>query len=335
MNSQEMKIRLINGSLFQLIGSDNIDSLMGTNPKIVVFSEYAMQNPAAWEYIKPIITVNKGHAIFISTPRGKNHFWELMRTAKTTEGWYCQINTINDTNVLTEEDMKKERDDGVSEEHIQQEYYCSFERGIEGSYYSSLINKMRDQNRIMPLCYDPHKLVNTSWDLGWNDFTGIIFFQMHGSQIHIFDFLEYGTTTFALIKDILDKKGYRYGIHLFPHDVENVDGQGTGCTRKEILENLKIPVTNVPRHLVHEGIEAVKVLLSSRIYIDNKKCERLISCLEYYHREWNEKHKVYGNKPIHDWSSHLSDAMRYLAMGLNLLEESNSDNEKALQNYFR
>ena len=106
-NNQEMKIRLINGSLFQVIGSDNIDSLMGTNPKIVVFSEAALQDPQAWEYIRPILRVNKGYAIFISTPRGKNHFYELFRMAKQNSDWFAERLTVEDTKNRCEAKLKR------------------------------------------------------------------------------------------------------------------------------------------------------------------------------------------------------------------------------------
>lgn len=159
-NAQEMKIRLKNGSLFQLIGSDNIDSLMGTNPKIVVFSEYALQDPNAWDYIRPILRVNKGYAIFISTPRGKNHFWDIFRTGQTTEGWFAERLTVDDTKVLSAEDIERERKDGMSDELIQQEYYCSFDRGVEGSYYSKLLGQMEE--RITNISYDPYKPVFTA-----------------------------------------------------------------------------------------------------------------------------------------------------------------------------
>jgi phage terminase large subunit len=336
-NSQEMKIRLLNGSLFQLIGSDNIDSLMGTNPKIVVFSEYALQDPAAWDYIRPILKVNGGYAIFISTPRGKNHFWELFRTAQVTEGWWCERLTIDDTKVLTEADVKQEMAEGMSEELALQEYYCSFDRGVEGSYYSKLITKMQNEERICPLAYDPYKMVFSSWDLGWDDYTSVIFFQIADDKIKIIDCEERGSTTLAEWKAILMARGYKYGGYLFPHDVEHIDGLGSGCTRKEILEDLQIPVTTVPKGIISDGIEAVKVLLSSRIWIDSKKCEKLIKALEHYHRDWDDKHKVYSNKPRHDWSSHLADSLRYLATGLHLIDAkgvSLEDDQKALQKYF-
>lgn len=337
MNGQEMKIRFTNGSLFQLIGSDNIDSLMGTNPKIVVFSEYALQDPSAWDYIRPILKVNKGVAIFISTPRGRNHFWELSRTAETTADWYYQKLTIEDTGVLTPADVEKEKEEGMSEELALQEYYCSYDRGIEGSYYAKLMNKMVEQERICPVKYDPSKMVFTAWDLGWDDSTAILFFQLHGTNINIFDCEEHSNKTLGWFKELLMNKGYKYGGHLFPHDVEHVDGLSTGCTRRDILEDLQIQVTTVPRGIIADGIEAVKGLLGSRIYIDDTKCRPLIKSLENYHKDWDDKHKVYSNKPRHDWSSHYADALRYLAEGLSKIDArggSPEDDYKAVRAYF-
>ena len=335
-NNQEMKIRLINGSLFQVIGSDNIDSLMGTNPKIVVFSEAALQDPAAWEYIRPILKVNKGYAIFISTPRGRNHFYDIYRTSLITEGWWGEKLSIEDTGVLTNEDVEHEIAEGMSEELAQQEYYCSFDRGVEGAYYAKLMTKMEESERIVEMMYDPYKLVHTSWDLGFDDSTAIIFFQITGDTIKIIDYEEHHSRTLAWYKELLMSKPYKYGTHLFPHDVEHVDGIGSGCTRRDILEDLQIPVTTVPRGLVSDGIEAVKALLTSRVMINSIKCKVIIKSLEHYHREWDDKHKVYSNKPRHDWSSHGADAMRYLATGLHLVAGYNTpgDDYKAASKFF-
>jgi phage terminase large subunit len=331
-----MKVRLTNGSLFQLIGSDNIDSLMGTNPKIVVFSEYALQDPAAWDYIRPILKVNGGVAIFISTPRGRNHFWELFRSADSNPGWWAQKLTILDTGVLTAEDVEQEKREGMSDELAQQEYYCSFDRGVEGSYYAKLMAKMYEQERICPIPYDPSKMVHCSFDLGWDDCTSVIFFQKGGDFIKIIDCEERSNTTLSEWKKILMDKGYKYGYYLFPFDVEYIDGLGSGCTRREILENLQIPVTTVPKALIADGIETVKALLSSQLMINSTKCQPLIKAMESYHKDWDDKHKVYSNKPRHDWSSHFCDSLRYMAQGLSLLNSSTSveSDYKAARAYF-
>lgn len=335
-NQQEMKIRFINGSLLQLIGSDNIDSLMGTNPKIVVFSEYALQTPDAWDFIRPILKINKGTAIFISTPRGRNHFYDLYQMACSQPDWYAETLTYKDTGILTDEDIEKEMQEGMSEELALQEYSCSFDRGVEGAYYAKLITKMRAEDRIRAVIYDPYKMVHTAWDLGWDDCTSVIFFQVDNDLIKILDYEEHSNVTLIGWKAILDKKGYRYGTHLFPHDVEHVDGLSTGLTRKELLEDMQIPVQTVPRSYIADGIEAVKVLLTSRIIIDEKAIQ-LIKSLENYHREWNTEKQIYSNKPTHDWSSHAADAIRYLAEGLGFIQSSHSTKESdtnAINKYF-
>jgi len=336
-NGQEMKIRFKNGSLLQLIGSDNIDSLMGTNPKIVVFSEYALQNPSAWDFIRPILKVNKGVAIFISTPRGRNHFYDLFQNARRNPEWFRQKLSVDDTGILTKEDIAQEMCDGMSEELAQQEYYCSFDRGVEGSYYSSILQKMTDRGRIAELSYDPYKLVHTAWDLGWNDPTSVIFFQIKETgDIHVIDCEESQKVTLEGWKTILDAKGYKYGTHLFPHDVNNNDGLSKGATRKEILEDLGISVTNISKTYVGDGITATQALLESRTFICSKKCAPLLKCLDHYHREWDDKRKVYANQPLHDWSSHFSDACRYLATGLSKISIGGSaeNDAKALRAYW-
>ena len=136
---------------------------------------------------------------------------------------------------------------------------------------------------------------------------------------------------------MLTAKKYNYGTYLFPHDVEHVDGLSTGLSRKEILEDMQIPVTVVKRSFIVDGIEAVRVLLSSRIHIDNENCIQLIKSLENYHREWNDKKKVYGSKPNHNWASHYCDSIRYLAEGLKLIDSgkhSTGDEINAINRYW-
>ncbi len=123
---QEMSIKLKNGSIFQIVGTDDIDRVVGTNPVGCVFSEYALQKPEAWEFIKPILRQNKGWALFNYTPRGLNHGWDIYQRALKQEDWFCELLTIKDTKALIETDIEAERADGMSENLINQEYYCDF-----------------------------------------------------------------------------------------------------------------------------------------------------------------------------------------------------------------
>lgn len=127
VSGQEMLIELVNGSIWQMAGSDNYDSLVGSNPVGVVFSEYSIANPLAWDYIRPILLENDGWALFIYTPRGRTHGYELFQMALHNEKWIAERLGYKDTGVLSEEDIQSERDAGMSENKIDQEYNCSFE----------------------------------------------------------------------------------------------------------------------------------------------------------------------------------------------------------------
>lgn len=312
-NGQEMKIRFTNGSMFQLIGSDNIDSLVGSNPKIIIFSEYAIQSPAAWAYLSPILEINGGYAIFISTPRGKNHFYDLVKAARVNPKWFCEVLSVKDTGVLTDAQVLQiQQENGFSDEHMQQEYYCSFDRGVEGSYYGKLISKAYEEKRICNVAYEPRSPVFTSFDLGYGDSTAIVFWQEIGGEVRIIDHYENHGENLAHYVKIMQSKPYVYGTHYFPHDGANSSLQ-TGRTMQDIAWDLGLKTTVLEREKdVQIGIEAVRSLLSI-CFIDEKKCSFLIKCLENYHKKYNEKTQSYSDSPMHDWSSHSSDAIRMMA----------------------
>jgi phage terminase large subunit len=310
-NKQEMKIIFNNGSVLQLIGSDNIDSLVGTNPKIIVFSEYAIQSPQAWDFLAPILRVNGGIAIFISTPRGKNHFYDLFTTNQNNPKWFTEILTINDTKVLSKIDMEEEKSSGMSDEMIQQEYYCSFSRGVEGSYYGRIIEQARLERRICNVPYNPNSPVHTAWDLGWRDSTSITFWQDVGGECRIIDHYEAKGEKMDHYVRILKDKSYLYGTHYLPHDAASEDAKSRSY--QDILYDLGIKTTCLTRETdISPGIESVRVLLSW-CYIDEFKCKYLLKCLENYHKKYNEKTKCYSDSPLHDWTSHSADSIRYMA----------------------
>lgn len=312
-NKQELKINLVNGSTLQLIGSDNIDSLVGTNPKIIVFSEYAIQSPAAWDYLRPILDVNKGYAIFISTPRGKNHFYDLLTMAKANKDkWFSEVLTIKDTGVLNEDDMEQAKKEGMSDELIAQEFYCSFSRGVEGSYYGKLVEKAREEGRICKVPYDTRSLVHTAWDVGYGDSTSIVFWQDCGGECRIIDFYEnQGEGIAHYIKQIKDRP-YVYGTHYLPHDAGSGSIQ-TGRTLQDIALEIGLNTTILAREIdIQVGIEAVRNLINVA-FIDDKKCNHLLKCLENYHKKFNEKTNSYSDTPVHDWTSHAADCARYMA----------------------
>lgn len=314
-NSQEMKIRFKNGSLLQIVGSDNYDSLMGTNPAGVVFSEYALQDPRAYQYIRPILTANDGWALFISTPRGKNHLWELYQIAKESENWFCYKLTLEDTQHIPLYEIDKERKEGVmSEDLIQQEYYTSFTMGVEGSYYAKYIDKMRIKGQISHVPWEPGHKVHTAWDLGVRDSTTIIFFQVIGQIIRIIDCYDASKEGLEHYVKVIESKPYSYAKHIAPHDIR-VREFGSGITRIEKARQLGIKFTVAEDISIVDGIEAVRSSFS-KIWIDETNSNKLIKALENYRQEFDIKKRVYKSQPLHDWSSHYADAMRYLCVSL-------------------
>jgi len=314
-NSQEMKIRFTNGSLLQLVGSDNYDTLMGTNPQGVVFSEYALQDPRAYQYIRPILTANDGWALFISTPRGKNHLWELLQIARESPDWFAYKLSVEDTNHIPMEEIERERREGLmSDDLIMQEYFCSFEMGVEGAYYAKYLDRMRLDGRIGQVPWENGFKVHTAWDLGVRDSTTIIFFQVIGQTVRLIDCYENNKEGLEHYVKILESKPYSYGKHIAPHDIK-VKEWGSGITRLEKARQLGVNFTTANDVSIVDGIEAVRTTLS-KVWIDDIKCKELIKALENYRQEYDVKRKVYKNHPLHDFSSHFADSMRYLAVSL-------------------
>lgn len=314
-NGQEMKIRFKNGSLLQLVGSDNYDSLMGTNPQGVVFSEYALQDPRAYQYIRPILTANDGWALFISTPRGKNHLWELYQIAQNSPEWYAYKLTVNETQHIPLREIAREREEGImSDDLIQQEYYTSFEMGVEGAYYAKYMDRLRASGQIGQVPWESGFKVHTAWDLGVRDATSIIFFQTIGQTVRVIDCYEKSKEGLEHYANILQSKPYTYGKHIAPHDIR-VKEWGSGITRIEKARQLGIKFTIASDVLIPDGIEAVRSNLN-KMWFDEVKAAPLIKALENYRQEYDVKKKVYKNRPLHDWSSHFCDAMRYLSVSL-------------------
>ncbi len=316
INSVEMKIKITNGSNIQIIGTDQIINV-GINPVGCIFSEFALQDPYSWNHIRPILRENDGWAVFNSTPRGKNHFHDLYKMAKNNDEWFSEKLTIEDTGVLDEDDMDHERKEGMSEHLIQQEYYCSFDLGVEGSYYAKYLNKAELEGRVTNVPYDPMQAVDTYWDLGVGDESVIIMAQNIGKEIHVIDMYRNqgeGLNHYAkILQDKSNENNWTYGHHYAPHDIR-VRELGSGAqTRLDIARGLGINFEIVPNLPISEGIELARGIFP-RLWIDSTKCVFFVKALENYHKNYNEKLNVYSDKPVHDFSSHTADAFRMLAI---------------------
>lgn len=153
-NGQEMLIETVNGSMWQMAGSDNYDSLVGSNPVGVVFSEWSLANPEAWEYIRPILVENGGWALFIYTPRGRNHGYSTYLNALDDKDWFCERLTVDDTGLVTKDQIEAERRAGMSDGKIRQEFYCSFEAESDEQLIPYSTVAAAQERKVQPEAFD-------------------------------------------------------------------------------------------------------------------------------------------------------------------------------------
>lgn len=328
----EMRLILKNGAIYQVLGADDPDKLVGINCVGAIFSEYALMDPQAFDLVRPILAENGGWAIFPSTPRGKNHFHDLIfgkdgkPGAKDNPKWYVSIESVTTTGAVDPEVIEEDRRMGVDEALIKQEYYCDFNAALQGAYYEKQMNGLSERKQITDVPFDPALEVHTAWDLGVNDSMSIWIFQLNRGVPQVIKYIEGsgdGLTYYIKeLKRMSDQNNWVFGTHFAPHDI-NATEITSGKTRLVTARELGFRFTALDRAEVDDGIEAVRQLLP-RCFFDAKGCARGVEALKSYRKQWDEKLKVYRNKPLHDWASHPADAFRTLAMGLRSRNPSRS-----------
>lgn len=321
IHETDMRIHMANGSIIQIVGGDNIDSIVGTNPVGCVFSEYALMDPQVWRLMSPILRKNKGWAVFVYTPRGHNHGYDLYQNMMSRDGWFVDCQTIENTGLIDPKELDDDRASGIPEEIIQQEYYCSFSVTLEGSYFGQQMMAADSEGRILDFPYDPRNLVHTAWDFGINDSTSIWFIQTDGRTYRAIDFYENRSFGLPHYAKKLQELPYVYGVHLAPHDVMKRGDYGTQeipTTLQETAYQLGINFTRIPRTPKLDQHHATHLAIPRTVF-HATKCERGIEGLRGYEREWDTANKVHRNTPKHNWASHIADAFMTFACGIDLI----------------
>lgn len=316
---QEMMIRFKNGSTWQVVGSDNYNSLVGSPPVGVVFSEWALAHPAAWAYLRPILLENGGWALFITTPRGRNHAFEMFTGAEGDPVWFADRSPASKTGRFQPIELDQERREYVSQfgEDVgdalfRQEYECDWSAATLGAYWGREMADAERLGRIGMVPYEPSLPVFTTWDLGIGDSTAIWWFQVAGQEIRVIDYYESHGVGLDHYAKVIKAKPYGMPAADFvPHDAK-VRELGTGRTRVETLAALGLRPRLVPAHKLQDGINAARKALA-RCWFD-AKCGKGLEALRQYHADWDEKTRSFRDQPKHDWTSHAADSFRYLAM---------------------
>jgi len=320
-NDNEMFIRFKNGSTWQIIGSDRYDATVGAGVMGITYSEWALANPSAWAYHRPMVQENDGWALFITTPRGRNHAFEMYKHAQRQNEWFCELLTARDTGALSDRSLDEALTEykalygaDVGEAQFRQEYLCDWSSALLGAFYSREMADVRNEGRILDVEALPGKPVSRSWDLGVRDDTSIFWFQAQGAQLVILDCYSASGVGLEHFAEVIEKRerehGWIHGSDYVPHDAK-VKEWGTGRTRVETMQAIGLKPILVPLASINDGINAVRRTLPLTVF--HTRCEEGISALEQYRREWDDEKKCFRASPLHDWTSNYADSFRYLA----------------------
>ena len=359
-NDTRMMIKFKNGSTWQLIGSDSYDKNVGAGAAGIVFSEWALANPAAWAFFRPMLVESKGWAVFITTPRGNNHAKRMFDSAMRKQAaekalhegrlldkqemedliandWYAEHSTIYDTMALTEAEAEDALDDYVDSFGpdmgtllFEQEYECAF-NGIQiGSYWGRYIAEAEKEGRVRPFNVDFRKPIHTAWDLGKSENNPIWVFQVVGGEPRIIDF--YKPMDSSDINDWcrwLDERGYTTGRDYVPHDAMNVEWGGSRTRIDMLREAGRRPVL-VPRAALADGNAAGVRTIQNAVFRDTLRVRQGIDGLRAYRREWDEERDCYKDAPFKDWAEHIASAFRYLSLSWRDMPEAKRNRENEL-----
>jgi hypothetical protein len=314
-NETELRCDLPNGARISLLGGEDPSRLRGIYSDGVVMDEVAdMPESVFPEVIRPALSDRAGYAIFIGTPRGHNAFYDLWQLAAEEPGWYRKMYKASETSILDQEELAAARG-AMTFEQYEQEFQCSFIAAVPGAIFGRELQKIEEKGRITAVPYDSGYRVDTAWDLGIGDSTVVWFIQTVGrGAIHVIDYFEQRGEGLPFYARMLDEKGYLYGTHHAPHDIE-VRELGTGRSRREVAYDLGINFRVVPKLPLEDGIHAGKMMIP-RCWFDAESCKDGLDALRFYHRAYDERNRTYRTSPKHDWSSHAADAWRYASIAI-------------------
>ena len=308
-NESELRCDLANGARITILGAENDQAIRGISLDGCVFDETQSIKPTIFpEVIRPALADRKGWCIFIGTPKGRNNFYQLYQSAIKNPKWYACTYKASETQILDDEELQAARD-VMSKDLYEQEFECSFQAAITGSYYGTIIEDLVREKRMVSNLFDEDIDVETWWDLGMNDQTAIWFVQRYKKEIRLIDYYEntgHGLDHYA---DVLKKKGFEYSTHIFPHDVKVRELGNYAKTRLEALLDLGIVGEVAPKLSIEDGIEAVRKNLVN-CWFDKDKCGTGIEYLKAYQKKWDDKAQVFKSKPQHSYASHCADAFR-------------------------
>ncbi len=315
-NESELWVELLNGGRVRLHGADNADAMRGDYSDGDFYDEYGDFKPSVYgNVLRPRLSDRQGWAVFGGTPKGKNQFWDVRETARLDpDEWFLLTLPASTSGLLPQSELDAAAKQ-LTPDQYDQEYECSFEAAILGSFYGKEMRAADLEGRITAVPHDPAAPVFTAWDLGFSDDTSIWWYQVIGGEIHVIDFYSNSGMNIEHYADQIKARPFKYAVHSLPHDARAKTLASGG---KSIIEQLSSHVglgslAIVPDIGVTDGIQAVRLMLP-RVWFDLDNCGEGLEALRQYQREYDEDKKAFRDKPRHDWTSHPADAFRMLAV---------------------
>lgn len=329
VDNQSMKLTFKNGSTWQLLGSDNYNSLVGTSPVGITMSEAALADPAAFGFFRPILLENNGWSLHISSVRGRNHFKSLFDSVKDDPDGFAELLSAEDTGIFTPLQLAAERKfyidlygAALGNSMFEQEYLSSWDAAVIGSVWGEELKALRDDNRAIPLVYDPRFPVDTSWDIGVGDTNVILFWQTVGNVERLIDWYSSSDTGIEHYAEILASKKYYYHRHIGPHDIMDRQWGLNGVTRMDTAKRYGINFERMPNISKGDSIAAGSRLIKMmQINVQDRKvddpmedCAFILDAFEQYRFKFDKEKKIMSKNPVHDWTSHYADALMTRAL---------------------
>lgn len=323
LDTQQMALELKCGSIWRLLGSDRVE-VVGAGPVGVVFSEYAIANPRARNLIQPMLRENGGWQAYITTPRGDNHAKEIYDAAVKDTDWFCELQRLRDTKAWAnwtnakgqnyesaDEVMEEERNNGMPDALVAQEYDCDWSAALVGSVWGNLLDACARTGGMAPFEH-PLADVFTTWDLGLSDSTAIWFWRLNDGGIDCIDFYEEHGKPLSHYYDEVERKPYKYIKHWLPHDARQTTLASGVSILNQMLKRWPGQVAIGPSLPRVDGIQAARWLLQQTCRFHPRTNDG-VAALRQYHYKYDEEKKRFDVNPEHDWASHAADAFRVLA----------------------
>lgn len=318
----EMKLELVNGSIWQPVGADNYDSLVGAFPVHVTWSEYAIMNPQARNFIRPALAMNDGSELVITTTRGYNHAFDLAQYAKSSPDWHYSLLTVDDTNVISQSVLDEERRT-MPDELFRQEYYCDWSAPNVGSILGRYVEQAEKENRISDdIAYDPNGagLVISS-DIGRRHISAFWLWQPRTDGFAIVDYDEdAGLDADEWCERLKEKIGNRkLSFVWLPHDAR----AKTFAAKHSAIETFithfgsdKVGIVPQSKSKSH-SINAGQVVMR-HTHFAKTPCAKGLAALRSWAYKYDYERKQYSKEPLDDWACDAADAF---CEGAKMLQE--------------